>query len=383
MSVAGLKKQFHKASQLLSEKISGAEGTKLDEDFMEMERKIDVTNKSVLDLLTKTTEYLQPNPASRAKLGMLNTVSKMRGQVKTTGYPQTEGLLGDCMMRYGHDLGDQSSFGGALVDIGEAMRQMADVKDSLDISVKQNFIDPLQNLQDKDLKEITHHLKKLEGRRLDFDYKKKRQGKVPDEEIRQAVEKFEESKELAERSMFNFLENDVEQVSQLSALVEAALDYHRQSLEILEDLNTQLQNRISSASSRPKREFKPKSIMSSIETIDNTQHNGSYSSSLKSSDIQINHTVNGNGKTDPFTTVPLSWPESPTFNGHQSEVLDQPCARSLYDFEPENDGELGFKEGDIIILTNQIDDNWYEGMINGDSGFFPINYVEVIVPLPQ
>lgn len=44
---------------------------------------------------------------------------------------------------------------------------------------------------------------------MDFDYKKKRQGKVPDEEIRQAVEKFDESKELAEKSMFNFLENDV------------------------------------------------------------------------------------------------------------------------------------------------------------------------------
>ena len=50
---------------------------------------------------------------------------------------------------------------------------------------------------------------KLEGRRLDYDYKKKRVGKIPDEEVRQAVEKFEESKELAERSMFNFLENDV------------------------------------------------------------------------------------------------------------------------------------------------------------------------------
>uniref|UniRef100_A0A672YET3 SH3-domain GRB2-like 3a n=1 Tax=Sphaeramia orbicularis TaxID=375764 RepID=A0A672YET3_9TELE len=322
---------------LLSEKISGAEGTKLDEDFMEMERKIEVTNKSVLDLLSKTTEYLQPNPDPRAG--------------EDHGYPQAEGMLGDCMLRYGNELGDDSVFGCSLVDMGEAMRQMADVKDSLDINVKQNFIDPLQNLQDKDLKEIMHHLKKLEGRRLDFDYKKKRQGKIPDEEIRQAVEKFEESKDLAERSMFNFLENDVEQVSQLSALIEAALEYHRQSCHILEELSSKLQKRISTASGRPKREFKPKSIRSSIEALDNSQHNGlSYSSSLKST---------------------------------ESEVLDQPCCRSLYDFEPENEGELGFKEGDIIILTNQIDENWYEGMINGESGFFPINYVKVIVPLPQ
>lgn len=54
-----------------------------------------------------------------------------------------------------------------------------------------------------------HHLKKLEGRRLDFDYKKKRQGKIPDEELRQALEKFDESKEIAESSMFNLLEMDV------------------------------------------------------------------------------------------------------------------------------------------------------------------------------
>uniref|UniRef100_A0A3B1IM96 SH3-domain GRB2-like 3a n=1 Tax=Astyanax mexicanus TaxID=7994 RepID=A0A3B1IM96_ASTMX len=372
MSVAGLKKQFHKASQLLSEKISGAEGTKLDEDFMEMERKIDVTNKSVFELLTKTTEYLQPNPASRAKLGMLNTMSKIRGQVKTTGYPQTEGLLGDCMLKYGRELGDESTFGAALVDVGEAMKQMGDVKDSLDIGVKQNFIDPLQTLQDKDLKEIGHHLKKLEGRRLDFDYKKKRQGKIPDEEIRQAVEKFEESKELAERSMFNFLENDVEQVSQLASLIEAALEYHRQSYEILEDLNSKLQNRIATANSQPRKEFKPKSIMSSLETIDNDQQNGlSYSSSLKSSADHVSY-------IPPMTHT---WPESPR---DKTELhMDQPCCRSLYDFEPENEGELGFKEGDIIILTNQIDENWYEGMINGESGFFPINYVDVLVPLPQ
>ncbi|NXA33062.1 SH3G3 protein, partial [Eudromia elegans] len=248
-------------------------------------QKIDVTNKAVAELLSKSTEYLQPNPAYRAKLGMLNTMSKIRGQVKTTGYPQTEGLLGDCMIRYGRELGDESMFGTALLDVGESMKQMAEVKDSLDINVKQNFIDPLQLLQDKDLKEIGHHLKKLEGRRLDYDYKKKRLGKIPDEEVKLAVEKFEESKELAERSMFNFLENDVEQVSQLAVFVEAALDYHKQSTEILEDLQSKLQNRINVASSRPKRELKSKPVITTtLEIGDNQQHNGiAYSSSIKSS----------------------------------------------------------------------------------------------------
>lgn len=41
------------------------------------------------------------------------------------------------------------------MDTGEGLQQMAEVKEALDISVKQNLIDPLQSLQDKDLKEIT------------------------------------------------------------------------------------------------------------------------------------------------------------------------------------------------------------------------------------
>lgn len=85
---------------------------------------------------------------------MLNTVSKIRGQVKNPGYPQSEGLLGECMVRHGKELGGESNFGDALLDAGESMKRLAEVKDSLDIEVKQNFIDPLQNLCDKDLKEI-------------------------------------------------------------------------------------------------------------------------------------------------------------------------------------------------------------------------------------
>ncbi|KAL8177592.1 UNVERIFIED_CONTAM: Endophilin-A2 [Gekko kuhli] len=352
---------------LVSEKVGGAEGTKLDDDFKEMEKKVDLTSKAVTEVLARTTEYLQPNPASRAKLTMLNTVSKIRGQVKNPGYPQSEGLLGETMIRYGKELGDESNFGDALLDAGESMKRLAEVKDSLDIEVKQNFIDPLQNLCDKDLKEIQHHLKKLEGRRLDFDYKKKRQGKIPDEELRQALEKFEESKEIAETSMHNLLETDIEQVSQLSALVEAQLVYHKQAVQILDELTDKLKRRVMEASSRPKREYKPKP-RESYEFGESDQSNGGFS-------------CNPAPKVAPSSSFRSEKP-SRTPSRIFSQ-LDQPSCKALYDFEPENDGELGFKEGDIITLTNQIDENWYEGMINGQSGFFPLNYVEVLVPLPQ
>lgn len=46
------------------------------------------------------------------------------------------------------------SSGAALVDFGETMKRMAEVKDSLDIDVKQNFIDPLQAVAEKDIKDI-------------------------------------------------------------------------------------------------------------------------------------------------------------------------------------------------------------------------------------
>ena len=44
--------------------------------------------------------------------------------------------------------------GGALVEAGETYKTLADVKYSLEDDVKQNFIEPLQHIQTKDLKEV-------------------------------------------------------------------------------------------------------------------------------------------------------------------------------------------------------------------------------------
>ncbi|EAT46333.1 AAEL002469-PA [Aedes aegypti] len=354
MAFAGLKKQINKANQYVTEKMGGAEGTKLDLDFMEMERKTDVTVELVEELQAKTKEYLQPNPTARAKMAAVKGISKLSGQAKSNTYPQPEGILADCMLTYGKKLGEDSIFAGALVEMGDSLKQMADVKYSLDDNIKQNFLEPLHQLQTKDLKEVMHHRKKLQGRRLDFDCKKRRQAK--DDEIRSAEEKFAESLQLAQVGMYNLLENDVEQVSQLVTFAEGLLEFHSQCADILRVLVETLNEKREEAASRPKSEFVPKTLADlNIETL---------------------------GSQDGMNASPLPSPMRSPARTPMPAKPTQPCCTALYDFEPENPGELGFKENDVITLIQRVDENWFEGSVNGRTGYFPQSYVQVTVPLP-
>ena len=131
-------------------------------------------NKLLDDVRDRTYEYLQPNPASRAKLTIANNLCKMRGQAKSNPYPQPEGTLGETMLKHGKDLGDESHFGGALIDVGESLRQMAGIKYALEDNIKQNFLDPLANIKDNEIKEVMYLRKKTESRRLDYDCKKRK-----------------------------------------------------------------------------------------------------------------------------------------------------------------------------------------------------------------
>ncbi|XP_049871440.1 endophilin-A isoform X2 [Pectinophora gossypiella] len=461
MAFAGLKKQINKANQYVTEKMGGAEGTKLDLDFVEMERKTDVTCELVEELQTKTKEFLQPNPTARAKMAAVKGISKLSGQAKSNTYPQPEGVLGDCMLHYGKKLGEDTVFSQCLIEMGEAMKQMADVKYSLDDNIKQSFLEPLHHLQTKDLKEVMHHRKKLQGRRLDFDCKRRRQAKGPgrvspymspshgssqrqDDEIRQAEEKFAESLQLAQIGMFNLLDNDVEQVAQLSFFAEGLLEYHQQCTEILKTLVSTLMEKKEEAVNRPKMEFVPKTLadlhIEGVHDLNNGRRYGSTQSlSRPRTTIPPSSSV-GDLSTDPFrawdspmkpptsrpvnarpvNTRPINArpvnersmnPPAPGFIPHpaprnqfngrdpwtasplpspvkspaRTPVAQNktPCCTALYDFDAENQGELGFKENDVITLISKVDDNWFEGSVNGKTGYFPISYVQVTVPLPN
>ncbi|KAI8082653.1 uncharacterized protein B0P05DRAFT_508528 [Gilbertella persicaria] len=58
--------------------------------------------------------------------------------------------------------------------------------------------------------------------------------------------------------------------------------------------------------------------------------------------------------------------------------------RALYDFQPTEQGELGFEKGDIIRVIESVYRDWWKGELRGKTGIFPVNYVEKIVdPSPS
>lgn len=51
--------------------------------------------------------------ATRAKMSMMSSMSKIRGGDKGPGYIQTEVILGESMQKFGRELGEDSCFGNA------------------------------------------------------------------------------------------------------------------------------------------------------------------------------------------------------------------------------------------------------------------------------
>ena len=45
--------------------------------------------------------------------------------------------------------------------------------------------------------------------------------------------------------------------------------------------------------------------------------------------------------------------------------------RGLYDFTPASPGELGFKAGDVLVVRQSDDADWWDGELNGQVGAFP------------
>ncbi|CAO3579421.1 unnamed protein product [Absidia cylindrospora] len=125
-------------------------------------------------------------------------------------------------------------------------------------------------------------------------------------------------------------------------------------------------------------EFQLALALSLSETENRSSYKASSSASSNAAVASVpistpTTTAAATANTANSSTAPANAPEEPKVSR----------VRALYDFQPTEQGELGFQKGDIVRVIESVYRDWWKGELRGKTGIFPVNYVEKIMdPTP-
>ena len=74
-------------------------------------------------------------------------------------------------------------------------------------------------------------------------------------------------------------------------------------------------------------------------------------------------------------------PAQPLSSGTTAATVSR--VRALFDFQPSEAGELQFRKGDVIAVIESVYKDWWKGSLRGQTGIFPLNYVEKLADPTQ
>jgi hypothetical protein len=198
------------------------------------------------------------------------------------------------------------------------------------------------------------------------------------------------------------------QRTQAAAMLSSMKAYFRQSLEALEELDAQIQfngaqptatkasgqygslNRsLASRASAPAVQ-KREPPMVRPRTVTAPQPTPAQFAPVKLPVIVPTQMAKPNGSTPAISAVKpapsiaqrqaaLFATQPPKAIGNLKSQPKEQC-RALYDFEQEQASDLGFQRGDVIVVLNRSQGDWWTGRSErtGSTGQFPGNYVELL-----
>ncbi|KAL8606429.1 hypothetical protein ACOMHN_060334 [Nucella lapillus] len=240
---------FNRAVQFTEEKIGTAEKTEYDEQFENLKQRAMKTKLWTEEIKKGTEALIQPNPHQRMEDMVYEKLEKRRKDRMTTFE-----TAGNCMVDAGHDFGPGTGYGSALIKCGQAQIQIGNAEREFVGCTMNNFLTPLHNFLEGDMKTITKEVKILESKRLDLDAAKSRLRKCKSQtseqqddtvakaeaELRSAQGEFDRQAEITKILLDGINSTHTQHQRCLSEFIEAQTKFYAQCHQYMLDLQKQL-----------------------------------------------------------------------------------------------------------------------------------------------
>ncbi|GFS07243.1 endophilin-B1 [Elysia marginata] len=344
---------FNRAVQFTEEKLGTAEKTELDAHFENLMQRSDKTKLWTENILKHTSSLLQPNPNQR----MEDLVYEKLDRKKKDRITQYE-IIGNAMVDAGNEFGPGTSYGNALVKCGQAQLQIGNAERDFITSTANNFLQPLSNFLEGDMKTILKEKKILETKRLDLDACKSRLRKAKsattqsqaEADLRVAQSEFDRQAEITKILLEGINSAHTHHLRCLNDFIEAQMTFYAQCQQYMADLQRQLGSfPVGSGSG------------------------GSVSgSALSSSNNNLTSTSPAGG--------PLAPSAPPAIEVTAATPVEKRQAKALYDYDAADSSELSLLADELIMVYKApgLDPDWLMAERGSQRGKVPVTYLKVL-----
>ncbi|KAM5444627.1 hypothetical protein MferCBS31731_000081 [Microsporum ferrugineum] len=217
-------KKLGRLKQWAGERMGGEIKTNVSDDFKMLEMEMNLRQEGMERLHKAMGAYVR-------------AISKRNeGEDKEKLFPI--GNLGSVMVGHGEDFASNSEYGQCLTAFGRTNERISRIQEQYVVAATSSWLESLERSLNQ-LKEYQAARKKLETRRLAYDtsqakmQKAKREDFRVEEELRSQKLKYEEANEEVLRRMMDIKDSEPESTADMSAFLDAQLNYHDKCREVL------------------------------------------------------------------------------------------------------------------------------------------------------
>ncbi|XP_019902390.1 rho GTPase-activating protein 44 isoform X3 [Esox lucius] len=218
----------------------------LSEDLLQVEKRLELVKQVSHSTHKKLTACLQGQQGVDVEKRSVRSPSKL---------PLT--TLAQCLVDGAVVLGDDSLLGKMLKLCGETQEKMAQELILFEFTVERDVVEPLYELAEVEIPNIQKQRKHLAKLVLDMDSARTRfqqssrsgvsgsvqpgaKGEHLREEMEEAANRMEICRDQLSADMYNFVAKEIDYASYFQTLIEVQAEYHRKSLELLQNILPQI-----------------------------------------------------------------------------------------------------------------------------------------------